>query len=108
MQSRLEKRFSRGISGLASYTWGKALTNAVDHLSTSGAGNGVDVGAFREPQEAVNRRLEYGPAEFDMASIHCQRGLAVPCRYGLAEGARISRPRLGIFLLSSPLRLDFR
>ena len=67
MQARLEKRFSRGISGLASYTWGKALTNAVDHLSTSGAGNGVDVGAFREPQDAANRRLEYGPAEFDIA-----------------------------------------
>ena len=39
----------------------------MDHLSTSGAGNGVDVDAFREPQEAVNRRLEYGPAEFDIA-----------------------------------------
>ncbi|MFN7925623.1 MAG: carboxypeptidase regulatory-like domain-containing protein [Bryobacteraceae bacterium] len=67
LQVRLEKRFSRGLSALASYTWGKALTNSVDHLSTSGAGNGVDVGAFREPQDGNNRRLEYGPAEFDTA-----------------------------------------
>ena len=36
---------------LVSYTWGKALTDSVDHLSTSGAGNGVDVGVFREPQD---------------------------------------------------------
>jgi hypothetical protein len=66
LQLRIEKRFSAGISGLASYTWGKALTNAVDHLSTSGAGNGVDVGVFREPQNGYNRAAEYGPAEFDV------------------------------------------
>jgi hypothetical protein len=65
LQARLEKRFARGLSALVSYTWGKALTNAVDHLSTSGAGNGVDVGVFREPQDGNNRRLEYGLAEFD-------------------------------------------
>jgi len=65
-QGRLEKRFSRGLSALVSYTWGKALTNAVDHLSTSGAGNGVDVGVFREPQDGNNRGLEYGLAEFDV------------------------------------------
>ena len=66
LQVRLEKRFSAGISGLASYTWGKALTDSVDHLSTSGVGNGTDVGAFREPQNGLNRRAEYGPAEFDV------------------------------------------
>ncbi len=66
LQTRLEKRFSAGLSALVSYTWGKALTDAVDHLSTSGAGNGVDVGAFREPQDGYHRRLEYGPAEFDV------------------------------------------
>ena len=66
LQVRLEKRFSAGISGLASYTWGKALTNAVDHLSTSGVGNGTDVGVFREAQNGFDRRSEYGPAEFDV------------------------------------------
>ncbi len=66
LQTRLEKRFSAGLSALVSYTWGKALTDSVDHLSTSGAGNGVDVGAFREPQNGYNRRQEYGLAEFDV------------------------------------------
>ena len=65
-QTRLEKRFSAGISGLLSYTWGKALTNAVDHLSTSGVGNGVDVGVFKDPQNGLDRRAEYGLAEFDI------------------------------------------
>jgi hypothetical protein len=66
LQARLEKRFSNGLSALVSYTWGKALTNAVDHLSTSGAGNGVDVGVFREPQNPLDRKSEYGLSEFDV------------------------------------------
>ncbi|MBK5293922.1 MAG: hypothetical protein JJE04_19890 [Acidobacteriia bacterium] len=65
-QTRLEKRFSRGLSGLVSYTSGKALTDSVDHLSTSGAGNGVDVGVSRTPQDGFNRSPEYGLAEFDV------------------------------------------
>jgi hypothetical protein len=63
---RAEKRFSGGLSMLTSYTWGKALTNSVDHLSTSGQGNGVDVGVFREPQNGLDRKSEYGLAEFDV------------------------------------------
>lgn len=67
LQARLERRFSRGFTMLASYTYGKALTDSVDHLATSGTGNGVDVGAFREPQDGLNRRRsEYGLAEFDV------------------------------------------
>jgi hypothetical protein len=67
LQGRLEKRFSGGVTGLVSYTYGKALTDAPDHLSTSGAGNGVDVGVFKEPQDAAHRRTgEYGLAEFDV------------------------------------------
>lgn len=67
LQTRLEKRFSGGLSALVSYTWGKALTDSVDHLSTSGVGNGVDIGAFREPQNGLDRHGEYGPSEFDVA-----------------------------------------
>jgi hypothetical protein len=66
LQTKLERRFSKGLTVIASYTWGKALTDSVDHLSTSGVGNGTDVGAFREPQNPANRRAEYGPAEFDV------------------------------------------
>jgi hypothetical protein len=66
LQTKVERRFSAGLTFIGSYTWGKALTDSVDHLSTSGAGNGVDVGAFREPQNPYNRRAEYGPSEFDV------------------------------------------
>jgi hypothetical protein len=66
MQVRVEKRFSRGLSFLSSYTWGKALTESPDHLSTSGAGAGLDVGTFREPQNPNNLKAERGLAEFDV------------------------------------------
>jgi len=65
-QAKLERRLSGGVKLLASYTYGKALTDSVDHLSTSGAGNGVDVGEYKEPQNPHNRRMEYGPSEFDV------------------------------------------
>ena len=66
LQTRLEKRFSKSMSGLVSYTWGQALTGAPDHISTSGGGPGFDTGVFREPQDGNNLRAEYGPAEFDV------------------------------------------
>ena len=66
LQTKLEKRFSRGLSGLVSYTWGRALSGAPDHISTSGGGPGFDTGVFREPQDGNNLRAEYGPAEFDV------------------------------------------
>jgi hypothetical protein len=66
MQVRLEKRFSRGLSALMAYTWGKALANSPDHLATSGAGNGVDVGVNNQPQNPLDRRSEYGLTEFDV------------------------------------------
>jgi hypothetical protein len=47
LQTRLEKRFSNGVTGLVSYTWGKALTGSPDHISTSGGGAGFDTGTFR-------------------------------------------------------------
>ena len=52
LQTRLEKRFSGGLTGMVSYTWGEAITDAPDHISTSGGGAGVDTGTFREPQDA--------------------------------------------------------
>jgi hypothetical protein len=66
LQVRLEKRYSHGFTFLASYTFGKALTGAPDHLSTSGAGAGIDVGTFREPQNPNNLAAERGLAEFDV------------------------------------------
>jgi hypothetical protein len=66
LQTRLEKRFSRGLTALVSYTWGKALTGSPDHISTSGGGAGYDTGTFREPQDGNNLRADRGLAEFDV------------------------------------------
>ncbi|MDQ3653375.1 MAG: TonB-dependent receptor [Acidobacteriota bacterium] len=66
MQVRAEKRFSAGLSFLGSYTWGKAITESPDHLSTSGAVVGETVGVSKEPQNPQNLRAERGLAEFDV------------------------------------------
>jgi Carboxypeptidase regulatory-like domain len=66
LQVGLEKRLSRGLTALVSYTWGKALTDAPDHISTSGGGAGIDTGTFREPQDSYNLKADRGPAEFDI------------------------------------------
>jgi hypothetical protein len=66
LQARLEKRFTEGLTALVSYTWGSAITDAPDHISTSGGGAGVDTGTFREPQDSYNLAAERGPAEFDI------------------------------------------
>jgi hypothetical protein len=92
LQTKLERRFTHGITLLAAYTWGKALTDSVDHLSTSGAGNGVDVGIFREPQNPKNRRAEYGPAEFDVTHRFVFSGVwQLPFGRGRAMGKSWSR-----------------
>jgi carboxypeptidase family protein/TonB-dependent receptor-like protein len=92
LQTKLERRFSKGVTVLASYTYGKALTDSVDHLSTSGAGNGVDVGEFKEPQDPHHRRLEYGPAEFDVTHRFVLSGVwQLPFGRGKAYGNNWSR-----------------
>ena len=92
LQARLEKRFSGGLSLLSSYTWGKALTNAPDHLSTSGVGNGVDVGIYKEPQNPYDRRHEYGPAEFDVQQRFVTSAVwQLPYGHGRKFGANTSK-----------------
>jgi hypothetical protein len=66
LQATLEKRFSNGLSGLVSYTWGKALTEAPDHISTTGGGPGIETGVVKSPQNPDNLSAERGLAEFDI------------------------------------------
>jgi Carboxypeptidase regulatory-like domain len=66
LQTRLERRFVRGLTAIVSYTWGKALTDSPDHISTSGGGAGIDTGTFREPQDGNNPKNDRGLAEFDV------------------------------------------
>jgi len=81
LQIGLEKRFSSGLSALGSYTWGKALTEGADHLSTSFGGPGVDIGVFSVPQNPNDLKAERGPAEFDL-----KHRLAVSYVYELPWG----------------------
>lgn len=67
LQIGLEKRFSGGLSALASYTWGKTISESADHLSTSLGGPGIDIGVFSVPQNPRDLKAERGPAEFDVA-----------------------------------------
>ena len=91
-QTKLERRFSKGVTLLAAYTYGKALTDSVDHLSTSGAGNGVDVGEYKEPQDPHRRRLEYGPSEFDVKHRFVLSGVwQLPFGRGKTHGNSWSR-----------------
>jgi hypothetical protein len=93
LQAKLERRFSKGITLLASYSYGKALTDSVDHLSTSGVGNGVDVGEYKEPQNPHNRRSEYGPSEFDVTHRFVMSGVwQLPFGRSKAVGRNWSPP----------------
>lgn len=66
LQVGLEKRLSSGLSASGSYTWGKVLANGADHLSTSLAGPGIDIGVYGVPQNPRDLKAERGPAEFDI------------------------------------------
>jgi hypothetical protein len=93
LQLRLEKRFSKGLSGMVSYTWGEALTDAPDHISTSGGGAGIDTGVFREPQDGNNLRAERGPAEFDVTHRFVASYIwELPFGRGRRYGSAWSRP----------------
>jgi hypothetical protein len=65
LQTRLEKRFSNGLSALASFTWGKTLADSIDQLASGGDATTYQ-GAKRGPQNGYDRRSEYGPADFDI------------------------------------------
>ncbi|MBI3950996.1 MAG: TonB-dependent receptor, partial [Acidobacteria bacterium] len=58
MQVRVEKRYSHGLTFLASYTFGKALDQAPGRASRSAASREL-------PQDAYNLRAEKGHADFD-------------------------------------------
>jgi hypothetical protein len=58
LQSRVEKRFSHGLTFLASYTWAHALDIASN--ADLGAQNGGDFRYFKNPAQ------EYGNSDFDV------------------------------------------
>jgi len=58
LQSKIEKRFSRGLYFLGSYTWSKSLDNQSNGTDDSAASG-------QYPQDPGNRRLDRGLSSFD-------------------------------------------
>jgi hypothetical protein len=63
LQTSARQRFSDGLEIFASYTWSKALTDAVRGFFTDGGQAGSP--AFTGP-DPYNRAADYGPAHFDV------------------------------------------
>lgn len=82
--TKLEKRYTNGLSFLASYTWGHALDNASDaNLGSPHAGD-----TFREAQHA---NWEYGNSDFDARHRFVFSGIYdLPFGRGRAYGADVS------------------
>jgi hypothetical protein len=60
LQTKLQRRMSGGLAFTASYTWGKALGDFLDHLAAGGGASG------NTPQNAYDMANDYGPLEFDV------------------------------------------
>jgi Carboxypeptidase regulatory-like domain len=64
LQTRLEKRFADGLSFLATYTWSKTRTDAVDLL------NGGSNAGYRAPDVVgAGIHYDYGLAPFDIRNV---------------------------------------
>jgi len=64
MQVKVEKRFTRGLQFLVTYTWSKSI----DDASTT-SGNISWLGGTTHLQDPNNRRLERGLSSFDIPSV---------------------------------------
>lgn len=80
---KLEKRYSNGLSFLASYTWGHTLDNASDaNLGSQHAGD-----TFRQAQHA---NWEYGNSDFDIRHRFVFSGIYdLPFGHGRAHAASL-------------------
>jgi hypothetical protein len=64
LQTKVEKRFSSGLSFLGTYTWSKVRTDAVDLL------NGGSFGGYRVPDvPGLGIHADYGLAPFDIRNV---------------------------------------
>jgi hypothetical protein len=74
LQTKLEQRYTNGLSFLFAYTYSKTLTDALDLL------NGGSLGGYRAPAVAgLGPSFDYGPADFDVRQVlHFSGGYDLP------------------------------
>jgi hypothetical protein len=60
LQAKLQRRMSGGLAFTASYTFGKALSDFLEHLAATNNVSG------NTPQNAYDMAADYGPIEFDV------------------------------------------
>lgn len=74
LQTKLEQRYSNGLSFVFAYTYSKTLTDAGDLL------NGGSLGGYRAPSVVgLGPGFDYGPAAFDIRQVlHFSGGYALP------------------------------
>jgi hypothetical protein len=74
LQTRAEKRFASGLNFLATYTWSKTRTDAVDLL------NGGSNAGYRAPDiVGLGIHYDYGLAPFDIRNVfHLSGGYELP------------------------------
>ena len=74
LQTKFEKQFSGGLNFLATYTWSKVLTDALDLL------NGGNVGGYRAPSVAgFGIQGDYGLGNADIRNVvHLSGGYELP------------------------------
>jgi Carboxypeptidase regulatory-like domain/TonB dependent receptor-like, beta-barrel len=74
LQTKVEKRFAAGLNFLATYTWSKTRTDAIDLL------NGGSGAGYRVPDVAgLGIHYDYGLAPFDVRNVfHLSGGYELP------------------------------
>ncbi len=90
LQTKVEKRFAAGLNFLATYTWSKTRTDAVDLL------NGGSNQGYRAPNVVgAGIHYDYGLAPFDVRNVfHLSGGYELPFGKGkryLANGGMASK-----------------
>ncbi|HMD95779.1 MAG TPA: carboxypeptidase regulatory-like domain-containing protein [Terriglobia bacterium] len=87
LQTTLEKRYSAGLSLLATYTWSRCRSDAGDLL------NGTSIGAYRAVDvPGAGIRADYGDCDFDIRHVvHFSGGYELPFGRGKRFLATASR-----------------
>jgi len=94
LQTQIEKRYSTGLTLLATYTFSKTLTDAHDLLNGGSAGNsgGGNVNGYRAPYvPGMGIQADYGLAPFDIRNVfHFSGGYDLPFGKGKKFGSDAS------------------